>query len=207
MLLSLTTGLLLGASLIIAIGAQNAWVLNQSLRGMHPWPVGITCMLIDVLLITVGVHFIGSIQHLAPALVPALTWLGIGLILWLASQSFWRALRPAKHGLATANAAEQGATYSIASSVSKVAALSLLNPHVYLDTVVLLGSVGSQQPSPLGFVLGASLASIGWFSALVLGGKALKPYLQQPKHWQMVDGVIGCILVLVAASLLPLAIG
>lgn len=198
-MLSFITGFGVAIGLIVAIGAQNAWVLSKSMRGEHPAVVASVCFSIDAALITFGVFGISTVQAWLPGLVPVLTWLGIGLLCWLAAQSFWRAWQ-GNGGLQGAVAGPEGSAWRM---VGQAMVISLVNPHVYLDTVVLIGSVGAQQAQPIMFVLGASLASVTWFSGLAGLGQRLGGWLSSPLHWRAFDLGIGCIMMLVAVSLVP----
>lgn len=192
-----STGFMVSFGLIVAIGAQNAWVLNKSLRGEHPWVVTSVCVFLDASLITIGVLTINQIQQLVPPLVPAITLLGVGLLLWLSSQSFYRAYQGGQ-SLQASNGMEIGSPWR---SAGQALAISLLNPHVYLDTVVLIGSIGAQQTLPGWFIVGAASASAIWFYSLAMGAKYLRPKLSQPQHWQTLDTLTGICLLVVAVLL------
>ncbi|WP_028669265.1 LysE/ArgO family amino acid transporter [Saccharospirillum impatiens] len=196
---SLITGFGISIGLIVAIGAQNAWVLNKSMRGEHPATVALVCCTIDALLITLGVYSVDRVQQQIPALVPVLTWLGIGLLCWLAAQAFWRVWHGSA-GLVVIGAASGVSRWQVA---GQAVAISLLNPHVYLDTVVLVGSVGAQQSNPGYFILGAALASTTWFFGLTGFGRYLGPKLSSPRAWRWFDASVGSVMVLVAVSLVP----
>lgn len=204
---SLLTGFVVGLGLIVAIGAQNAWVLSQSMRGNHRGVIATVCILCDAVLIVLGVYGLARIQAWLPALVPALTWLGIALLLWLAVKAGQRAYR----GTSGLEAGQDGSMTWKESAWKESAwktgatalAITLLNPHVYLDTVVLIGSVGIQQPAPFRFVLGACLASFCWFTTLTQLAPKLRAWLRSPLHWRLFDGGMAGMLLLVAVSLLP----
>ncbi|MHA7879021.1 MAG: LysE/ArgO family amino acid transporter [Saccharospirillum sp.] len=198
MLLSFVTGFGIAIGLIVAIGAQNAWVLSKSMRGEHPWIIATVCCSIDAVLITLGVYSIDRLQQWIPALVPVMTWLGVLLLCWLAGQAFWRAWWGTSGLVITA----QGSLANGWQLAGQAMAISLLNPHVYLDTVVLIGSVGAQQAMPASFVVGAAMASTVWFFSLSGFGRYLSPKLQSVRAWRVFDAVIGVIMVLVATSLL-----
>lgn len=183
--------------LIVAIGAQNAWVLNKSLKGEHPWVITSVCVTIDATLITLGVFTISTIQKMIPPLIPAITLMGVGLLVWLSAQAFYRAWQGGA-SLVTSEGVALGSPWR---SAGQALAISLLNPHVYLDTVILIGSVGAQQMHPGWFVVGAASASAAWFFSLAAGAKLLRPKLTQPKHWQVLDSVTGACLALVAVLL------
>lgn len=192
------TGLMVSFGLIVAIGAQNAWVLNKSLKGEHPWVISTVCFMLDAALITVGVFSISTIQQLLPPLIPAITLMGVALLAWLSTQAFYRAWQ----GGGQLTAAASNAVSSPWRSASQALAISLLNPHVYLDTVILIGSVGAQHNHPGWFIVGASSASAIWFYSLAIGARYLRPKLSQPHHWQVLDCLTGLCLLVVAVLLL-----
>lgn len=196
---SFLTGFGVAIGLIVAIGAQNAWVLSKSLRGEHPAVIAVVCFTIDAALITLGVFGLNTVQAWLPGLVPLLTWLGIALLCWLAAQSFWRAWQ-GTGGLLAAGAGERGSAWRLA---GQAMVISLVNPHVYLDTVVLVGSVGAQQTQPGLYAIGASLASVVWFSGLAGLGRSLGGWLSSPLHWRVFDALIGLVMVTVAITLVP----
>ena len=181
-------GLALSLGLIVAIGAQNAFVLRQGLRREHVGSVVLFCALADAALITAGV--LGMAQALGerPNLARALALAGA---VFLAVYG-WLALRRARQP-SELRAAEGGAGLSLAGAMAQAAAFTLLNPHVYLDTVLLVGSIGAQQPAALRiwFVAGATTASLLWFGSLGFGARWLAPWFAQPKAWQVLDGLIG----------------
>jgi L-lysine exporter family protein LysE/ArgO len=181
-------GLALSLGLIVAIGAQNAFVLRQGLRREHVASVVFFCAMSDALLIAAGV--LGMAQALGerPMVAQALALAGA---VFLAVYG-WKALRRAlqQNGLL---ANEEGDGLSWAAAMAQAAAFTLLNPHVYLDTVLLVGSIGAQQPAGLQpwFVAGASSASLLWFCALGFGARWLAPLFAQPRAWQVLDILIG----------------
>ena len=181
-------GLALSLGLIVAIGAQNAFVLRQGLRREHVASVVLFCALSDALLIAAGV--LGMAQALGerPMVAQALALAGA---VFLAVYG-WKALRRAlqQNGLL---ANEEGDGLTWAAAMAQAAAFTLLNPHVYLDTVLLVGSIGAQQPASLQpwFVAGASSASLLWFCALGFGARWLAPLFAQPRAWQVLNVLIG----------------
>jgi L-lysine exporter family protein LysE/ArgO len=181
-------GLLLSLGLIVAIGAQNAFVLRQGLRREHVGSVVAFCAVADALLITAGV--LGMAQALGdrPALARALA---LGGAVFLAVYG-WRALQRARQASAL-DVTESGQSLSRGAALAQAAAFTLLNPHVYLDTVLLVGSIGAQQAPPLQgwFAAGASAASLLWFSALGFGARWLAPWFARPRAWQVLDALIG----------------
>lgn len=199
---SLLTGFVVGLGLIVAIGAQNAWVLSQSMRGNHRGVIATVCILCDSGLIILGVFSLAWIQAWLPPLVPILTWLGIALLLWLAIKAGQRAYQGSS-GLEASDPMNQSGRESPWKTGATALAITLLNPHVYLDTVVLIGSVGVQQPAPLWYVAGACLASFCWFTALTQLAPKLRVWLRSPLHWRLFDGGMAALLLMVAISLVP----
>lgn len=193
------SGLGLGASLIMAIGAQNAHVLRMGVRRQHVALTVVACIVVDVLLIGLGVAGAGALIESSPFLLAAARWGGAAFLLWYGVKSWLRAWRPA------ALAADAGATASDASAaLVTVLALSLLNPHVYLDTVVLLGAVGGRYPPadrPF-FAAGAVTASVLWFTALGFGASRCAALLGRPVMWRAIEILTGAIMVLLALTLL-----
>jgi L-lysine exporter family protein LysE/ArgO len=191
-------GLLLGLGLIVAIGAQNAFVLRQGLRREHVGSVVVFCAVTDALLITAGV--LGMAQALGdrPTLARGLA---LGGAVFLAVYG-WRALQRARQISALA-VTSMGQGLSQRAALLQAAALTLLNPHVYLDAVLLVGSIGAQQPAPLQvwFAAGACMASLLWFSALGFGARWLAPWFAKPRAWQVLDGLIGVTMWVLSALL------
>lgn len=190
--------LVLSFGLIVAIGAQNAFVLRQGLLREHVGSVVLFCAVADAALIAAGV--LGMAQALGqnPSLARALALAGA---LFLAMYG-WQALRRARqvHQL---SAATGGAGLKRGAAVAQAAAFTLLNPHVYLDTVLLVGSIGAQQPAALRgwFIAGASSASLFWFALLGFGARWLAPWFGRPRSWQALDGVIGVTMFMLSALL------
>ena len=192
-------GLALSFGLIVAIGAQNAFVLRQGLRREHVGSVVLFCALADALLITVGVMGMAQALGRNPDLARALALAGAAFL----AVYGWRALRRALHPhRLQANAA--GVGLGRGAAVAQAAAFTLLNPHVYLDTVLLVGSIGAQHPAPLRgwFVAGASAASLCWFGLLGFGARLLAPWFARPRAWQILDGLVGLTMTALAALLL-----
>ena len=196
MFASLLQGLGTGAGLIVAIGAQNAFVLGKGLRGEHPWLVAALCAVCDWLLIGLGVMGLGQLIASQDSLMLLARLGGAAFLLWQA----WLAVRRAMtaEGL-KADTATSGTRRSV---ILATLTVTLLNPQVYLDTVIMLGAIGTAQASPLGFFLGASIASFGWFFGLVAAAGWLAPRLASPWVWRAIDSGIALILIGVAASLL-----
>jgi L-lysine exporter family protein LysE/ArgO len=181
-------GLVLSLGLIVAIGAQNAFVLRQGLRREHVASVVLFCSVTDAALMTAGVFGMAQALGEHPGFARALALAGA---VFLASYG-WLALRRARQSNQL-RAAESGVGLSLAGAMAQAAAFTLLNPHVYLDTVLLVGSIGAQQPAALQlwFVAGASVASLSWFGLLGFGARWLAPWFARPKAWQILDGLIG----------------
>jgi L-lysine exporter family protein LysE/ArgO len=181
-------GLVLSLGLIVAIGAQNAFVLRQGLRREHVASVVLFCSVTDAALMTAGVFGMAQALGEHPGFARALALAGAA---FLASYG-WLALRRARQSNQL-RAAESGVGLSLAGAMAQAAAFTLLNPHVYLDTVLLVGSIGAQQPAALQlwFVAGASVASLSWFGLLGFGARWLAPWFARPKAWQILDGLIG----------------
>ena len=198
---ALAAGFALGASLIIAIGAQNAFVLRQGLARDHTFAVALTCVLCDVTLIAAGAVGFGGLVARFPTVASVAAWGGAAFLAVYGALSLRSALQP--HTLRAEDAPAHGMFASTGSAVTATLAISLLNPHVYLDTVVLLGSVASQYPAGMRtwFTLGAMIASAVWFFGLAYGARLLEPLFAKPVAWRVLDGVIAGIMWWIAASL------
>ncbi len=191
-------GLLTGLSLIIAIGAQNAFVLRQGLARQHVLPVVAICAVSDLVLILAGVAGIGTVVEQAGWLVDAIRWFGVAFLTWYGVSSLLRARRPE-----SLHANGNGTSTSRRSAALKALALTWLNPHVYLDTVLLLGSIANQE-GPVGrwwFAVGACVASAIWFCGLGFGARRASGLLARPRAWQVLDVLIGLTMLAIALSL------
>lgn len=186
-----------GLSLIVAIGAQNIWVLSQSMAGANRLVIATVCVVCDCLLIMLGVFAVQKLQLWVPPLVPILTILGVLLLLWLAWQAAYRAWSGGK-GLQTDNNTQ---VMSNTQTALTALAITLLNPHVYLDTVFLIGGVANQQATPVLFMFGACVASLFWFSSLTALAPKLRIWLNSAKRWQVFDGAIAILLSGIALNL------
>ncbi len=193
---SAAAGLATGAGLIIAIGAQNAFVLRQGLKGEHVALVVLCCILGDVLCITAGTAGMGALVTANPAALCAVRWGGAAFLLAYAFQAARRAVK----GGGTLEAGGDAAR-SAGAVLSACLAFTFLNPHVYLDTVVLLGSLSAQRPSPWGFAAGAMMASVVWFLALGYGAALLRPLFARPAAWRLLDAVIALVMATLAVML------
>lgn len=221
---SLLAGLGLGLSLIIAIGAQNLFVLRQGIRREHVFAVAAICALSDLALIIVGVSGIGAVLQALPWLVEVIRWLGAAFLVGYGVLAARRALRPSGEALVAdgASADRDGAQGHLATSapaatttttiaaprttlaaaVLTCLALTWLNPHVYLDTVFLLGSVANTHgDGRWAFALGAGVASILWFFGLAYGARLLGGVLGSPNAWRILDGVIAVVMIVLGVSL------
>lgn len=187
-----------GLSLIVAIGAQNAFVLRQGLRREHVGSVALLCSVADAALILAGVAGIGTIVERAPVVLDVVRWAGAAFLLGYAVLALRRAVRPGELHTATG-----GAPVGLRPVLLTAAALTFLNPHVYLDTVLLLGSIANQH-GPDGrwvFALGATAGSLLWFFGLTYGARRLAPLFARPAAWRVLDGVIAAVMAAIALSL------
>lgn len=186
-----------GLSLIVAIGAQNIWVLSQSMAGANRVIIATVCIVCDCMLIMLGVFAVQKLQLWVPPLVPVLTALGVLLLLWLA----WQAAQRAWSGGKGLQIDQTMQVKSNTKTALTALAITLLNPHVYLDTVFLIGGVANQQAAPLLFMLGACVASVVWFSSLTALAPKLRVWLNSAKRWQLFDGAIAILLSGIAINL------
>ncbi|WP_396334235.1 LysE/ArgO family amino acid transporter [Arthrobacter sp. lap29] len=192
---TMTTGLGAGLALIIAIGAQNAFVLRQGIRGEHVGLVVLVCMLSDVVLIAAGIVGIGAVITAVPAVVVAVRLAGAAFLIGYAALAAKRAVHPG--ALVTGVQGSGGQQGALGRKAALVTALTLtwLNPHVYLDTVLLLGTLANQQGElRWWFGAGAIVGSVIWFSALGYGAKFLRPIFAKPGAWRVLDGLIAAVM-------------
>ncbi|WP_442928302.1 LysE/ArgO family amino acid transporter [Microbacterium sp. MMO-56] len=227
MISSALAGLGLGLSLIVAIGAQNLFVLRQGMRREHAVAVAAVCALSDAALIALGVSGLGVVLHAVPWLVEGVRWAGAAFLVGYAALAARRALRPAASGLDAGSGASGldagasgldaapaapgtgGEAVTAAHTAIRRApviltclALTWLNPHVYLDTVFLLGAVASTHgPDRWWFAAGAMTASVLWFFSLALGARHLGRRLATPRAWRVLDGIIAIVMLVIAARL------
>ena len=190
-------GFSLGFSLILAIGAQNAFVLRQGLRREHVLATVLVCALSDAVLIAAGVAGFGVLAAALPGLETAIRLFGASFLLWYGARTLWAAWRG---GQALDTSGE--ARHSLRGVLATAAALTWLNPHVYLDTVVLLGAVSAQYDARLAFAAGAILASFVFFFALGFGARLLAPLFARPSAWRGLDLAVGLTMWAIAAKLL-----
>lgn len=185
-----------GLSLIAAIGAQNAFVLQQGIRRQFVLPVVLICGLTDALLEFAGVAGIGFVIERAPLVIEIVRWGGVVFLLWYAWGAVRRAIRP------IGMVATEGSQVSLKKTVLACLAITWLNPHVYLDTVLLLGSIAATYGEDRWFfAAGAVVASILWFTALGFGARFLGRWLRTPRAWRVLDALIAVIMIAIAISL------
>lgn len=192
------SGFFLGASLIIAIGAQNAFILRQGLLRSHVFVLCLICALSDAVLIAAGVAGLGTIVSQSPRLIAVVTLGGAVFLGSYAFLAFRRAMQP--HALQ----ADAKSGMPLKAAVATCLAFTFLNPHVYLDTVLLLGSLSAayQGMARLAYGAGAALASFIWFFGLGYGARLLQPVFARPAAWRVLDVIIGIVMSLLALSLL-----
>lgn len=187
------------AGLIVAVGAQNAFVLKQALRRRHLVAVLLFCMVTDATLVGLGVFGLGRAIAGSRALLETLRFGGVAFLAGYGIRSLRAALRGT--GGVFASGADAG-TESRRSVLTTLAAVTLLNPHVYLDTVVLVGGVGARYGGArLAFALGASVASVLWFAVLGFGAQRLSGVLARASVWRGIDGVVAVVMFTMAARL------
>ncbi|MCW3478672.1 LysE/ArgO family amino acid transporter [Neisseriaceae bacterium JH1-16] len=192
------SALMLSAGQIIGIGPQNAFVIKQGLGRSHVMPIVLICIVCDVLLMSAGVFGMGSLIGGLPLFVKTVTWLGAAFMFWLGYKAFRAALTPS--GLALGDSVERDRK----AVIRTILAVTLLNPYVWLDTVVLIGSLSSAYGpgSQLSFILGSVTASITWFVAIGFCAGKLAPLFEKPTSWRVLDLVIGCVMLLTGFLLL-----
>lgn len=203
---SFLAGLGLGLSLIIAIGAQNVFILRQAIRREHVLAVVLICAISDAILIIIGVAGLGAIFESTPWLIDGARWFGAAFLIGYGLLAAMRAWRGNDKGLVVDEEdkpADAAKSNSLASVVLTALALTWLNPHVYLDTVILLGSISATHGEARWiFAAGAILASAIWFSALGFGARYLGRWLRTPRAWRILDACIAVVMILIAIGLL-----
>lgn len=200
MLHAIIQGFLVGASLIIAIGPQNAFVINQGLKRHHVFATALTCSLSDCILIATGVLGLGTIFLLHPMLTEAARWFGVVFLTVYGLISFKSAFHPAVLKLeALAKPPKK-----LGKTIVTLLGLSFLNPHAYLDTFVLISSIAAQHKGlgRLLFGLGAIFASFVWFFSIAYGARVLTPIFKKVTAWRVLDIIIGCVMWAIAAVLI-----
>lgn len=196
-------GFFLGASLIVAIGAQNAFVLRQGLKREHVLVTVAFCALADLGLIVAGVSGLGALIRQAPWFLLLMTWGGAGFLAWYGVKAALRAFQ--------ANRLEDGSGSALGrrAVIATLGALTFLNPHVYLDTLLLLGGLGARHPAPERpwYVAGAASASFLWFFSLGYGARLLVPLFRKPVTWRVLDGAIAVVMFALATGLVVSGLG
>jgi L-lysine exporter family protein LysE/ArgO len=189
-------GLALSFGLIVAIGAQNAFVLRQGLRREYVGSVVLFCATADAVLIMAGVFGMAQALGDRSEWTRALALAGAAFLAWYGWKALMRMRNPYR-----LQAASGGEGLNRGAAMAQAAAFTLFNPHVYLDTVLLVGSIGAQQPEPLQgwFVAGAAVASATWFSLLGFGARWMAPWFAHPRAWQVLDGLIGLTMLMLSA--------
>jgi L-lysine exporter family protein LysE/ArgO len=189
-------GLLTGLSLIVAIGAQNAFVLRQGLLKKHVLPIVLICAFSDAALIVLGVLGLGSLIHLLPWALEVMRWVGVAFLFWYGSTSLRRFMKNE-----SLKAAEAGSG-TLKQTVLTVLALTFLNPHVYLDTVIFIGGIANQfQEDKWFFVIGAVSASFIWFFSLGFGARKASVLVSKPAFWKILDIFIAAVMYSLAITL------
>ena len=198
MILSLVSGLASGLSLIVAIGAQNAFVLRQGVQRSHVLLVVAVCAISDLVLIVLGVAGVGVLIEQAPAVLEVVRWAGAAFLVAYGAMAAVRAIRGTQ--VAQPAAGHKG---TWAAALGTCLALTWLNPHVYLDTVLLLGSLAGTHGADgrWWFAAGAGLGSVAWFAALGTGARFLAPLFARPGSWRVLDGGIALVMVTLAVML------
>jgi L-lysine exporter family protein LysE/ArgO len=192
------SGFAISAALIMAIGAQNLFVLRQGLKREHVGPIVLFCGCADAILIAAGVGGVGALLGAMPQLTLVLTIGGAAFLAWYGVKAFQRMMTPEVMTVSATGGITLGR------ALGATAAFTFLNPHVYLDTVLLMGAAGSAHAPALRpvFVAGAATASITWFAALGYGARILTPLFARPSAWKVLDAIVGIVMLTLAASLI-----
>lgn len=192
------TGMTMGLSLIVAIGAQNAFVLRQGLRNEYVFAVCLACALSDAILIILGVTSLQQIVGLLPWLDPVMRYGGTAFLIWYGARSLLSAFRASE-----ALEVSGGTSASFVRTMTMCLALTWFNPHVYLDTVILLGTISTRFPGhQFEFAAGATTGSFLFFFSLGYGAIWLRPVFSRPSSWRVLEAVIACVMWLIAFTLL-----
>jgi L-lysine exporter family protein LysE/ArgO len=195
-MLALLPGFLTGLSLIIAIGAQNAFVIRQGLMRHHVLLVVSICAISDAALIFLGTGGLGTLIQSRPSLLEFIRWFGVIYLTWFGIRSVRSAFK------SQSLSAGEGSAMSTSKVVSICLSLTFLNPHVYLDTVILLGSIANQfEGDRWFFAIGGAFASLVWFSAIGFGARAASRYMSKPIFWKILDSVIAIVMFTIAITL------
>ena len=195
---ALFKGFVLSAGLIMAIGAQNMFVLRQGLKREHVWPVVMFCAAADAMLIVAGINGLGALLSAIPGLATALSLGGAAFLIWYGYGALRRSMTP------SSLIVDHQAGLSLTAALASTAAFTFLNPHVYIDTVMLMGTIGTSMPvdERPWFVIGAASASFAWFASLGFGARFLAPLFARPITWRMLDLLIALMMAALAVSLL-----
>ncbi len=193
-------GYFIGISLIMAIGAQNAFLLKQGLKRQHLFLCAITCAISDALLIVLGVTGVAEFMDELPKLADYLRWGGAVFLLCYGLRSFYQVFHP---HVMVADLQSPTQTSKLATFLALLG-FTFLNPHTYIDTFLLLGTVGGERPDPehIPFMIGAVSASFSWFFGLTYGASKLSPLFKNPRAWQVLDTLMGFIMIALAIGLI-----
>jgi len=195
-MLALVTGLFTGLSLIIAIGAQNAFVIRQGLNKQYVFLVVGVCSASDALLIVLGVGGLGQLLQRHPTILDFIKWFGVLYLTWFGVRSLLAVFKD--QALVAANEAKT----SFKQVIGRTLGFTFLNPHVYLDTVIFLGGIGSQfKTHKWDFAVGAVISSILWFTSIGFGAKAASKFMSRPIFWKILDGFIALVMFTLALLL------
>lgn len=194
-------GMMISGGLIIAIGSQNAFILKQGLLKQHVTPIIAICFICDVVLMSLGILGLGKIINDSPILIQGLSAGGAAFLIWYGFNAFRSAWQQSSSMEVTTNNNNLTSTWS---AILAALAITLINPHVYLDTVVILGGVGStlSEIEKNWFLLGALIVSFIWFVALGYGSRLLAPLFKKPKTWMILDISIGLMMWWIAYGLI-----
>jgi L-lysine exporter family protein LysE/ArgO len=194
-------GAALCASLIVTIGAQNAFVLRQGIMRSHVGKIVLLCTMSDFLLIGAGVGGASVLVTRYPAFIHALLYVGLAYLAWFGIGALRRALRPG-HAVLDPGASSVTQVQRTVPIILMTLAFTWLNPHVYLDTFLLIGTAGAREPegSRSAFALGAMAVSAGWFAAIGYGARVLAPLFRRATAWRILDGAIGGMVLLLAVT-------
>lgn len=195
-MLALVPGFLTGLSLIIAIGAQNAFVIRQGLLRQHVLLVVAICAISDAALIFLGTGGLGTLIQSRPSLIEFIRWFGVIYLAWFGIRSIRSVFKD--QSLVTGEGSDMNRLKIVATSLS----LTFLNPHVYLDTVILLGSIANQfDNNRWFFAFGSTLASFVWFTAIGFGARAASRFMSRPIFWKILDSLIAVVMFTIAITL------
>ena len=195
-MIALIPGFFTGLSLIVAIGAQNAFVIKQGLLRQHVLLIVAICAVSDAALIFLGIGGLGALVQSNTSVLEVIRWFGVIYLTWFGIKSIRSALTN------QSLVASESGTTSAKKIATTVLALTFLNPHVYLDTVILLGSVGNQfNEDRWFFAVGASVASFAWFSTIGFGARAASKYMSKPIFWKTLDSAIAVVMFTIAITL------